>query len=33
MINKEKLLLGAHTSTSGGVASAVNLADKLGFTA
>ena len=33
MINKEKLLLGAHTSASGGVASAVDLADKLGFTA
>ena len=33
MINKEKLLLGAHTSASGGVASAIDLADKLGFTA
>lgn len=29
----EGLLLGAHTSTNGGVASAVHLADKLGFTA
>ncbi len=31
--DKNSLLLGAHTSTSGGVGSAVDLAEKLGFTA
>jgi len=33
MIDKKNLLIGAHTSTSGGVAVAVDLAAKLGFTA